>query len=96
MLIVTNTAATLLKAAKTAEGASTRAGIRLWRGTIPRPAQHGAIAVGFAIRDDPEPGDQAFEQNGLRIFVQDTLVEALDGRMLDVRIGNVNTELVFR
>src|SRR5260370_38955453 len=34
MLIVTNTAAILLKAAKAAEGASHRAGIRLWRGGI--------------------------------------------------------------
>jgi Fe-S cluster assembly iron-binding protein IscA len=96
MLIVTNTAAILLKAAKAAEGASHRAGIRLWRGGIRQQPQDQAIAVGFAISDDPEPGDEEFEQNGLRIFVQEHLVEALHGRMLDVAIGNVGTVLVFR
>jgi len=43
------------------------------------------LAIGFAISDDPAPADEELEQNGLRIFVQDTLVEPLDGRTLNVR-----------
>ncbi len=94
MLTVTNEAVALLKAAKLAEGGSHDAGIRIRRGTISHDP--GAIAVGFAISEEPVPGDESFEQDGLRIFVAETLIEPLDGRTLDVREANQGLELVFR
>ena len=54
------------------------------------------IAVGLAISDDPDPDDEEFEQEGLRIFVEDVLVEPLDGRILDVREADEGPEFVFR
>jgi Fe-S cluster assembly iron-binding protein IscA len=54
------------------------------------------IAVGFAVREEPDPGDMELEQHGFRIFVQDVLVEPLDGRVLDVREAAEGMELVFR
>ena len=92
MLTVTKKAAALLKAAKAAEGASDAAiGIR--RGVV---ADESRISVGFAISNEPDPDDEEFEQDGLRIFVEDTLVEPLDGLTLDVRIDDDGTEFVFR
>jgi Fe-S cluster assembly iron-binding protein IscA len=60
------------------------------------PDESGKLAVGFAITDDPDPDDEEFEQQGLRIFVEDTLIEPLDGRILDVRDLNEGPELVWR
>jgi Fe-S cluster assembly iron-binding protein IscA len=94
MLTVTERAAALLKAAKAAEGAADDAGIRIRRSVT---ANESKISVGFAISDEPDPDDdEEFEQDGLRIFVEDVLVEPLDGRTLDVREAAEGTELVFR
>ncbi len=94
MLTVTKRAATLLKAAKLAEGAAEHAGIRIRRGLT--TSEPGKLAVGFAISPGPEPSDEQIEQDGLRIFVQDELVEVLDGRTLDIHDTAEEVELVFR
>jgi Fe-S cluster assembly iron-binding protein IscA len=96
MLTVTKKAAALLKAAKAAQGAADDAGIRIRRGPTPAESDQNGIAVGLAITATPDPNDQEFEQEGLRIFVEDTLVEPLDGRTLDVRDANDGLELVWR
>ena len=44
----------------------------------------------------PLRNDAELEQSGLRIFVEDALVEPLDGRTLDVREGDGGPELIFR
>jgi Fe-S cluster assembly iron-binding protein IscA len=94
MVTVTKKAAAVLKAAKAAQGATEDAGIRILKGTL--PGEPGTLAVGFKITDDPRPDDEEFEQQGLRIFVEDALVEPLDGRTLDVRDANEGPELVWR
>ena len=94
MLTVTKKAAALLKAAKAAEGATRGAGIRLRRGAILTTPDN--VAVGLAICDEPDPNDEEFEQEGLRIFVEEGLVEPLDGRTLDVLNANEELKLVFR
>lgn len=96
MLMVTNTAAAVLKGAKREAGASPKAGIRLRRGIDVTEFENRVIPVGFAISDSPEPGDQALEQQGLLIFVESALIEPLDGRILDVRLEKNRTELFFR
>jgi Fe-S cluster assembly iron-binding protein IscA len=94
MLTITKEAAILLKVAKTAEGAPPDAGIRIVRGALSDDPE--SPAVGFTVSDDPEPDDEEFEQDGLRIFVEDALVEPLDGRILDVRYTDDEPELVLR
>jgi hypothetical protein len=96
MLMVTNTAAALLKGAKRETGASPQAGIRLRRGIDVTDFEDRVMPIGFAISDIPEPGDQSFEQQGLLIFVERALIEPLDGRILDVRLKDNQTELFFR
>lgn len=98
MLTVTKKAAALLKAAKAAEGGTHGAGVRIRRGTWRKMAAvpgEPAISVGFAIRDEPAPDDEEFKQHGLRIFVENALVEPLDGHTLDVREAAEGMELVF-
>ena len=96
MLMVTSTAAALLKGAKSEEGAAPEAGIRLRRGIDVTNFEKRVIPIGFVISDGPEPGDQSFEQQGLLIFVEDALIEPLDDRILDVRFEKNRTELFFR
>jgi Fe-S cluster assembly iron-binding protein IscA len=96
MFTVTNEAASLLTAAKTAEGAAREAGIRIRIGIVPKDPSD-PLKIAFAISDDPESGDQEFEQNGLRIFVEDWLVEPLEDRTLDVQeIVDDGMRLIFR
>lgn len=52
------------------------------------------IRIGFAISDDPDSGDEEFEQDGLRIFVEETLVEPLEDRTLGVEEGDDGMRLV--
>jgi Fe-S cluster assembly iron-binding protein IscA len=92
MITVTKKAAAFLKAARAAQGASD-AGIRIRRGLMPVAA---GLAVGFSVSDAPAPEDEKFEQEGIRIFVEDALVEPLDGRVLDVRFANDGAELIWR
>ncbi len=94
MLTVTKKAAAVLKAARSAAGADNAAGIRIRRGSAPE--QPGAVAIGFSIAQAPDPEDEQLEQEGLKIFVEDALVEPLDGRTLDVREAKEGPELVFR
>jgi Fe-S cluster assembly iron-binding protein IscA len=94
MLTITKEAATLLTALKVGGGAPNDAGIRILSRGV--PDRSGEIAVGFAISDGPEPDDEEFEQEGLRIFVEDALVETLDGSILDVHYASEGPELVWR
>lgn len=94
MLEVTHKAVSLLKAARSAQGAPDGAGIRIRRAAIEK--SRDAIAVGFEVSEAPQSGDDAFERHGLRIFVENALVQPLDGRTLDVSDGGEMPELVFR
>ena len=96
MLTVSKKAAAVLKAAKAAQGAPPEAGVRIVKGTVPDDSGQSDLTVGFAISEDPAPNDEQLEQSGLRIFVEDALVESLDGRTLDVRAGDDGPELILR
>ena len=93
MLTVSNKAVTLLKAAKLTEGAPPEAGVRIQRGAAAE--DRDAVTLSLAIQRNPAPSDESFEQDGLRIFVEDALVEPLDGRTLDVREDGEGTALVL-
>ena len=84
MLKVSSKAVALLKAAKHAEGAPNNAGIRIRHNNLDDSKGSEAISIGLAISEEPAASDESFEQDGLRIFVEDKLTEPLDGRILDV------------
>ena len=96
MFTVTDEAASVLKAAKRAEGAPRYAGIRIRLGSRPKDPDEPLTGIGFAISEGPESGDEEFEQDGLRIFVEDTLVEPLEDLTLDVQESDRGMRLVFR
>jgi Fe-S cluster assembly iron-binding protein IscA len=97
MLTVTKKAAALLKATKAADGAAPEMGIRIRRSAVTKGFGEGVQAVSFAVVEQPSPGDEESEQNGLRIFVDEQLIEILDGRTLDVwNESDDGPELVFR
>jgi Fe-S cluster assembly iron-binding protein IscA len=60
------------------------------------PDDSEKIGIGLQISDEPRPGDDELEQEGLRIFVEDALIDPLDGRTLDVRDSEEGPEFVFR
>jgi iron-sulfur cluster assembly protein len=94
MLTITKEAANLLTALKVAGGAPDDAGIRILSREVANGS--GEVAVGFAISEEPEPDDEEFEQEGLRIFVEDALVETLEESILDVHYASEGPELVWR
>jgi Fe-S cluster assembly iron-binding protein IscA len=93
MVNVTNKAAAVLKAAKAAQGAAADAGIRIRQKMI---ANEARTVVGFALTAVPASGDEEFEQDGLRFFIEESLVEPLNGRTLDVIETNQYLELFWR
>jgi Fe-S cluster assembly iron-binding protein IscA len=92
MLKVTSEAAYVLKAAR--EGVTTpTAGLRIKRSDNPNDLWDG-FKIGF--QEDPDPTDQIFEQDGLRVFVSADVADALSDRTLDVDATSHGAELVFR
>ena len=92
MLKVTSEAADVLKAAR--EGVTTpTAGLRIKRSASPNDPWDG-FKIGF--QEDPDPTDQIFEQDGLRVFVAADVADALSDRTLDVDATSHGAELVFR
>ncbi len=92
MLKVTSEAAYVLKAAR--EGVTTpTAGLRIKRSDNPDDPWDG-FKIGF--QQEPEPTDQVFEQDGLRIFVAADVADELSDRTLDVDATSHGAELVFR
>ncbi len=91
MITFTKAATDFLKVLKDAEGAAEDSGIR-----IQREADASGVAVGFAVSDEPDFDDEEIEQDGLRIFLEDVLVDPLDGRTLDVLDVDGEPALVLR
>jgi Fe-S cluster assembly iron-binding protein IscA len=85
MLNVTDRAISLLKLATSSDGEPDGA-VRIERA---RPANDGggSSGIGVCIVDEPEDGDVKLERKGLRIFIEESLVESLEDKTLDVRDG---------
>jgi iron-sulfur cluster assembly protein len=96
MLTVTKEAVALLRAVKAAEGASPESGIRILKGQTSEKSGKRTVTVQFAVSEDPCQDDEELQENGLRIFVDETLVDDLDGRTLDVTAADRGLELFFR
>jgi Fe-S cluster assembly iron-binding protein IscA len=92
MLKITSEAAYVLKAAR--EGVTTPdAGLRIKRADKPTDPWDG-FKIGY--QQEPDPTDQIFEQDGLRVFVAAEVAEELSNRILDVEGTSHGAELLFR
>jgi Fe-S cluster assembly iron-binding protein IscA len=95
MLTVTKRAAAVLKAAKAAKGAHAVPESGFEEAQWPRCLANLRFPSGSQSGDEPASDDEESKQHELRIFVEDALVEPLDGQTLDVREVAEGMELVF-
>lgn len=92
MLQLSDAAVAILKEARSDVGASDDAGVRL--DGVPDGREVGKVRVEFA--EEPEPGDEVFEESGLRVFLANQLVEPLSERVLDAEMTPEGPHLAFR
>ena len=80
MLTLTENASTIVKTIVDQSGASEDAGLRFSQ----EGAQEGALAVSTA--ETAEPGDAVVEQNGAKVFLDETAAVALGDQVLDASV----------
>jgi Fe-S cluster assembly iron-binding protein IscA len=91
MLKVTREAALALKEARTQTGAPDDSGVRL-----AKAAQQGGDVLSLGFQQQPEATDEIVEQEELRFFIADDVVEPLSEKTLDVVTTDRGAELVLR
>ncbi len=79
MLTLTENASTVVKTIVEQSG-DQDAGLRISQDAPDSPALH-VIAT-----EAPQPGDQVLEDNGARVFLEETAAETLDDRVLDASV----------
>jgi Fe-S cluster assembly iron-binding protein IscA len=64
---------------------------------FPESTEPGEVTIGLGFTDEPVPGDQVTEQDGMRVFVAQELAGPLDDTAIDITGGNNGvSRLVFR
>jgi iron-sulfur cluster assembly protein len=84
MLTLTREATTAIEGILASPGIPDGAGIRI----TPAPSTNSAEPVGglqVAVVEEPETGDQVIEDSGARVFVEESVSDALDDKELDAR-----------
>lgn len=71
---------------------SGRGGVRI--AIAPAPNGEGP-QLGLAVADGPEPGDSIIDEDGARVFLDDSANLLLEERTLDVRIDQVAQQVDF-
>jgi Fe-S cluster assembly iron-binding protein IscA len=92
MLRLSDKAVEILKEARSDVGASEDAGVRL--NSVPNGRDIGKVRIEFT--EQPEPGDEVFEESGLRVYLANQLVEPLSERVLDAEMTPEGPHLAFR
>ena len=81
MLALTHDAADAIETILTAPGVPEGAGIRI----APAPdSDRGVLEV--TVAGFPDAGDEVIEESGARVFVQESVVEYLEGKTLDAHL----------
>ena len=78
MLQVTARAATILKEARSQRGVPETFGLR-----VAQPTSNSQSPVHLEFTEEPAPGDQVSEANGLRLFVAGEIAEPLTEQAID-------------
>jgi Fe-S cluster assembly iron-binding protein IscA len=93
VLEITPDAATLLNEIRRGQEVPEDYGLRVF----PESADPGQLTIGLGFTDEPAPGDQVTEQDGMRVFVAQELAAPLGDTAIDVTgAGNGAERLVFR
>jgi iron-sulfur cluster assembly protein len=83
VLTLTENASTVVKTlVDHAEGQKHEAGLRISQDAVDSPALHVIPA------DQPYPGDQVLEDEGARVFLEETAAATLDDKILDAKVDD--------
>ena len=81
MLTLTENASTVVKTLVDQTGGQ-EAGLRISQDAPDSPALH------VIPSDSPQPGDQVLEEDGARVFLEETAAETLDDKILDAQVDD--------
>ena len=82
MLTLTENASTVVKTIVEQSETAQQAGLRISQDAVDSPALH-VIAT-----EAPQPGDQVLEEDGARVFLEETAAETLDDKVLDAQVDD--------
>lgn len=85
MLAITDTATDAIERILAAPGVPVGAGIRI----APAPSPDGnapAEELQLSVAEEPADGDEVIEEEGARVFVEDTVTGYLDDKQLDAQV----------
>ncbi len=91
MLQMTDRAAELLNQIRTTSEIPDEAGVRVYAEQT--TGEEVSIGVGFI--DNPMPGDQVSEHQGVKLFVAPEVAGPLERTMIDVTRDNGESQLIF-
>ena len=83
MLTLTENASTVVKTIVDQSGGNQQqAGLRISQDAVDSPALH------VTATEAPQPGDQVLEEDGARVFLEETAAETLDDKVLDAQVDD--------
>ena len=82
MLTLTENASTVVKTIVEQSETDQQAGLRISQDAVDSPALH-VIAI-----EAPQPGDQVLEEDGARVFLEETAAETLEDKVLDAQVDD--------
>lgn len=81
MLTLTENASTVVKSIADQAGGDQQGGLRISQDAVDSPALH------LIVSEAPQPGDQVLEEDGARVFLEETAAVTLDDKVLDAQVG---------
>jgi iron-sulfur cluster assembly protein len=82
VLTLTENANTVVKTLVEQTGSTQDGGLRISQDAPDSPALH------VIPSESPQPGDQVVEEDGARVFLEETAAETLDDKILDAQVDD--------
>ena len=86
MLALTDNATDAIERILTAPGVPTGAGIRIAPGTAVSDGGAATNELQLSVAEEPAIGDEVIEEQGARVFVEDTVSGYLDDKKLEAEV----------
>jgi iron-sulfur cluster assembly protein len=86
VLALTNNATDAIERILAAPGVPTGAGIRIAPGTGVSDGGAATSELQLSVAEEPIYGDEVIEEQGARVFVEDTVSDYLDDKQLDAEV----------
>jgi len=90
VLTLTENASTVVKSIVDQSEGSQEAGLRISQDAADSPALH------VMPTEAPQPGDQVLEEEGARVFLEETAAVTLDDKVLDAQVDEGRVTFVLR